>query len=58
MQVHAGILFKFGFMCHFLLNCHLHLALPPLKVVVVLKVLCYIDVGESNQATDEGGQGG
>ena len=27
-------------------------------MVIVLKVLCYIDVGESNQATDDGGEGG
>ena len=28
------------------------------KVVIVLKVLCYIDVSEGNQVTDEGGEGG
>ena len=28
------------------------------KVVIVLKVLCYIDVGDGNQVTDEGGEGG
>ena len=28
-----------------------------MKVVIVLKVLCYIDVSESNQVTDDGGGG-